>query len=184
MRANFPEETARLCGDSTPPIMPRTAQRRYWLMKTEPGCFSYEDLLASPDQTTYWDGVRNYQARNFLRDDVRVGDGVLFYYSNAEPSGVVGTATVVRAGYPDHTALDPSEDHFDPKSTPENPIWYMVDVRADRRFEHFLALGDLRQVRSLEGMELLRKGSRLSVMPVTAAEWKTVCAMGSGKAVK
>ena len=167
-----------------PTIMPRAADRRYWLLKTEPGCFSYEDLLACPDQTAYWDGVRNYQARNFLRDDVRVGDGVLFYYSNAEPSGVVGTATVVRAGYPDHTALDPAEEHYDPKSTRENPIWYMVDIRAGERFRNFLALGDLRHVPALEKMELLRKGSRLSVMPVTAAEWKTVCAMGAGKGVR
>lgn len=163
--------------------MPRTADRRYWLLKTEPGCFSYEDLLACPDKTAYWDGVRNYQARNFLRDDVRVGDGVLFYYSNAEPSGVVGTATVVRAGYPDHTALDPAEEHYDPKSTRENPIWYMVDIKADERFRNFLALGDLRHVPALEKMELLRKGSRLSVMPVSAAEWKTVRAMGAGKKV-
>jgi predicted RNA-binding protein with PUA-like domain len=164
--------------------MPRATDRRYWLLKTEPGCFSYDDLLECPDQTAYWDGVRNYQARNFLRDDVRVGDGVLFYYSNAEPSGVVGTATVVRAGYPDHTALDPSEEHYDSKSTRENPIWYMVDIKAGERFRNFLALGDLRHAPALEKMELLRKGSRLSVMPVTAAEWKTVCAMGAGKRVR
>ncbi|MGN6189387.1 MAG: EVE domain-containing protein [Conexibacter sp.] len=167
-----------------PIIMPRDTDRRYWLLKTEPGCFSYEDLLACQDQTAYWDGVRNYQARNFLRDDVRVGDGVLFYYSNAEPSGVVGTATVVRAGYPDHTALDPAEEHYDPKSTRENPIWYMVDIKAGERFRNFLALGDLRHVPALEKMELLRKGSRLSVMPVSASEWKTVCAMGAGKRVR
>lgn len=163
--------------------MPRATDRRYWLLKTEPGCFSYDDLLASPARTTCWDGVRNYQARNFLRDDVRVGDGVLYYYSNAEPSGIVGTATVVRAGYPDHTAWDPAEEHYDPRSSAENPIWYMVDIEAAERFRTFLALGDLKHVAALEGMELLRRGSRLSVQPVTAREWKAVCAMGAGKTV-
>jgi predicted RNA-binding protein with PUA-like domain len=164
--------------------MPRATDRRYWLFKTEPGCFSYDDLLASPARTTCWDGVRNYQARNFLRDDVRVGDGVLYYYSNAEPSGIVGTATIVRAGYPDHTAWDPAEEHYDPKSTAGNPIWYMVDIQAGERFRNFLPLGDPKHVAALEGMELLRRGSRLSVQPVTAREWKTVCAMGAGKAVR
>ena len=156
--------------------------KRYWLLKSEPESYSIEDL--ERDKVTSWEGVRNYQARNFLRDDMRTGDGVLFYYSNAEPSGIVGTATVAREGYPDHTALDPAEQHYDPKSSRENPIWYMVDVKAGERFRNFLALGDLRHVAALEGMELLRKGSRLSVMPVSAAEWKTVCAMGAGKAVR
>jgi predicted RNA-binding protein with PUA-like domain len=154
--------------------MPASPHRRYWLLKTEPGCFSYEDLLASPKRTAYWDGVRNYQARNFLRDEMKRGDGVLFYYSNAEPSGIVGTAEVVREGYPDFTALDPKEEHFDPKSSEENPIWYMVDIRAGQKFKELLALGDLRHVPALEKMELLRKGSRLSVQPVRPEEWKTV----------
>ena len=164
--------------------MPAAPDRHYWLLKTEPGCFSYEDLLASPDRTTFWSGVRNFQARNFMRDEMKRGDGVLFYYSGAEPPGIVATAEVVREGYPDFTALDPRDEHFDPRSSEENPIWYMVDIKAGERFRNFLALGDLRHVPALEKMELLRKGSRLSVMPVTAAEWKTVCAMGSGKRVR
>ena len=153
--------------------------RRYWLLKTEPECFSWDDLVAAPGRTTHWSGVRNFQARNFMRDEMQVGDGVLFYHSSAEPAGIVGTADVVRAGYPDFTAWDRADEHFDPKSTPERPVWYMVDIRAGTRFRHFLSLGDLRHVRALEGMELLRRGSRLSVQPVRAAEWETICAMGN-----
>lgn len=152
--------------------------RRFWLLKTEPSCFSYEDLLAAPAQTTHWSGVRNYQARNFLRDEMKIGDGVLFYYSSATPSGIVGTAQVVKEGYPDSTAWNAEDEHFDPRSTEASPIWYMVDVRAGSRFANFLALGDLRHVRELEAMELLKRGSRLSVQRVTAGEWETICAMG------
>lgn len=158
--------------------MPAASDRRYWLLKTEPGCFSYDDLLASPKRTTYWSGVRNYQARNFMRDEMKRGDGVLFYYSGAEPPGIVGTAEVVREGYPDFTALDPGDEHFDPKCSEENPIWYMVDIRAGERFRELLPLGDLRHVRALERMELLRKGSRLSVQPVRPEEWAAVLEIG------
>ncbi len=169
------------------PITPRfrdarhrkTRPRHYWLLKTEPGCFSWEDLVAEPRRTTYWDGVRNYQARNFMRDSMKKGDGALFYYSNAEPSGIVGATEVVREGYPDFTAWDSSEEHFDPKSSESNPIWYMVDVKAVTKFRRFLSLGDLRHVRALEKMELLRKGSRLSVQPVTEREWETILELGS-----
>ena len=105
--------------------MPETKDRRYWLLKSEPTCFSYDDLLASPGRTTYWSGVRNYQARNFMRDDMKKGDGVLFYYSGADPAGIVGTAEIVREGYPDFSAWDPSDEHYDPKSSESNPIWYM-----------------------------------------------------------
>lgn len=154
------------------------ATRRFWLLKTEPGCFSYEDLLAAPGHTTHWSGVRNYQARNFMRDAMKPGDGVLLHYSSADPSGIVGTAEIVRGGYPDFTGWDARDEHFDPKSSEAKPIWYMVDVRADRRFDNFLALSDLRHVRELESMELLRRGSRLSVQPVTAGEWETICNMG------
>ncbi len=161
--------------------MPERKNRRYWLLKTEPDCFSYDDLLAAPRQTTHWSGVRNYQARNFMRDDMKTGDGVLFYYSGAEPAGIVGTAEIVREGYPDFTAVDPSDEHFDPKSNPENPTWYMVDIRAGERFDQFLDLPGLRHVRALEQMELLRKGSRLSVQPVRSAEWDEILKMGSGK---
>jgi predicted RNA-binding protein with PUA-like domain len=166
--------------------MPKTpanasaATRRYWLVKSEPDCFSYEDLLAAPKQTTGWSGVRNYQARNFMRE-MKLGDGVIFYYSSAEPPGVVGLTEVVREAYPDHTAMDPKDDHFDPKHTPENPIWSMVDIRAVEKLPNFLSLTDLRQMPALEKMELLKRGSRLSVQPVSAAEWDSIVRMGRGK---
>ncbi len=158
--------------------MLKPKDRRYWLLKSEPDCFSFDDLLASPHQTTYWSGVRNYQARNFMRDDMKKGDGVLFYYSGADPAGIVGTAEVVREGYPDFTAWDRSDEHHDPKSSESNPTWYMVDIRAGQRFEQFLDLPGLRHVRQLEKMELLRKGSRLSVQPVRPDEWKAIVKMG------
>lgn len=163
--------------------MPERKDRRYWLLKSEPDCFSYDDLLASPRQTTHWSGVRNYQARNFMRDDMKKGDGVLFYYSSAAPAGIVGTAEIVREGYPDSTAWDPSNEHFDPKSSESNPIWYMVDVRAGEQFTQFLDLPGLRHIRALEHMELLRKGSRLSVQPVRADEWGAILKIGGGKRV-
>ena len=150
---------------------------RYWLLKTEPGCFSIDNLAAEPEQTTSWTGVRNYQARNFLRDDMEEGDLVLFYHSVTDPSAV-GVARIVRAGYPDPTAWDPEDSHFDPKSTPERPLWYTVDIRLERTFDHPVPLGLMRGVPALAGMELLRKGSRLSVMPVTQAEFETVCRLG------
>ena len=158
--------------------MPESKDRRYWLLKSEPTCFSYDDLLASPGRTTYWSGVRNYQARNFMRDDMKKGDGVLFYYSGADPAGIVGTAEIVREGYPDFSAWDPSDEHYDPKSSESNPIWYMVDIRAGDRFKNFLDLPGLRHVRELEKMELLRKGSRLSVQPVRPDEWATILRIG------
>jgi predicted RNA-binding protein with PUA-like domain len=162
--------------------MPVTRDRGYWLLKSEPDCFSYDDLVASPRKTTHWSGVRNYQARNFMRDNMRKGDGVLFYHSSAEPAGIVGTAEIVRGGYPDFTAWDPSNEHFDPKSSEDDPIWYMVDVRAGARFRQFLDLPGLRHVPELERMELLRKGSRLSVQPVRPEEWQAVLRMGAGSA--
>jgi predicted RNA-binding protein with PUA-like domain len=158
--------------------MPERKDRRYWLLKSEPDCFSFDDLLAAQRKTTYWSGVRNYQARNFMRDDMKKGDGVLFYYSGADPAGIVGTAEIVREGYPDFTAWDPSDEHFDPKSSEDNPIWYMVDIKAGKRFTQFLDLPGLRHVRDLEKMELLRKGSRLSVQPVRPDEWRTVLRLG------
>ncbi|MGC4006201.1 MAG: EVE domain-containing protein [Pirellulales bacterium] len=147
---------------------------RYWLLKTEPESFSIRDLAAAPGRTTYWSGVRNYQARNTMRDDMRPGDGVLFYHSNADPAAVVGLATVVKPGYPDFTAWDPQDHHFDPAASPENPIWQMVDIRFEREFARPLSLDELRGVKGLETMELLRKGSRLSVQPVTADEYAIV----------
>jgi predicted RNA-binding protein with PUA-like domain len=155
-----------------------TDERRYWLVKTEADCFSWDDLWKSPKRTTFWDGVRNYQARNMLRDYFRKGDLVFFYHSNSDPNEIVGVCEVVRAGYADHTAFDPKEQHFDPKSDPDKPTWYMVDLRAKERFKHPLTLAELRKVPGLEKMELLRKGSRLSVQPVSKKEWDTVYELG------
>ena len=148
--------------------------RRYWLMKTEPNCFSLDDLEQSPGGVAPWDGVRNFQARNFLRDEIQPGDGVLFYHSSCAEPAVVGLAAVVRGGYPDHTALDPQAKHFDPKASPENPIWYMVDVQFRLRLPHPLTRGDLRRRPLLQEMMVLQRGSRLSVQPVTAGEWRAV----------
>jgi len=150
---------------------------KYWLMKTEPACFSIDDLAAAPEQTSSWDGVRNFQARNFMRDEMSVGDLILFYHSVTNP-GVVGIARVVRESYPDHTSWDPQDRHFDPRSTPQKPVWFMVDVQFEEKFPHPVPLGSLRGVRGLEGMELLKKGSRLSVMPVTKEEFDIVASLG------
>ena len=155
-----------------------TRARRYWLLKSEPESFSFDDLLASPRRTSGWDGVRNYQARNFMRDDMKKGDLAFFYHSSVDPSQIVGIAEVVRESYPDHTAFDADDSHFDPKSKPDAPTWMMVDIRAVRPLAKPLALGDLRGVKGLESMVLLQKGSRLSVQPVTAAEWAIVCKLG------
>jgi predicted RNA-binding protein with PUA-like domain len=155
---------------------------KHWLLKTEPGTFSIQDLAAAPGQTTGWDGVRNYQARNFLRDDMAVGDAVLLYHSNAEPSAVVGTGCIVRAGYPDPSAFDPKDVHYDPKSDPARPVWYAVDVRLERIFPEPLPLDRLRAVPALKDMELLRKGSRLSVQPVRKAEFDAVLKLAGGRA--
>jgi predicted RNA-binding protein with PUA-like domain len=158
--------------------MPSPRARRYWLVKSEPDVFSFAELLASPGATTCWDGVRNYQARNFMRDDMKRGDLVLFYHSSTDPAAIVGVAEVVREAYPDHTAFDAADPHFDPKSRPEAPTWMMVDLRAVEPFARPLTLADLRGVKGLERMTLLQKGSRLSVQPVTAAEWEIVYRMG------
>ena len=154
----------------------------HWLIKSEPGCFSIDDLAAAPDQTTGWDGVRNFQARNFLRA-MRLGDGLLFYHSVVNP-GVVGLAEVAREAYPDATAQDPDSGHFDPRASPEKPLWDMVDVRFVAKFPRVVPLRALRAVPELTGMELLRKGSRLSVMPVSASEFALVCALGGAAAQK
>lgn len=146
----------------------------YWLFKSEPDCFSYAHLEASPNRETGWDGVRNYQARNFLRDQVKVGDGILFYHSSADPPAIAGLAEVVREGHPDPTAFDPKAMHHDPRSDPADPTWFQVSIRAVRAIEPPLGLPQLRGVPELVGMELLRKGSRLSIQPVSAGEWNTV----------
>jgi predicted RNA-binding protein with PUA-like domain len=157
------------------------SSNRYWLVKSEPESFSIHDLAAAPSQTTFWDGVRNYQARNFLKE-MGVGDRVLVHHSSANPPAVVGTATVVREAYPDHTAWDKTSDHFDPASTPENPRWFMVDLRLERIFDAPLTLDRLRAVPALAKMELLRRGSRLSVQPVTQAEFEAVLKLAKSAA--
>ncbi len=157
-----------------------TQRRRYWLMKSEPRVFSIEDLARSPKQTTCWDGVRNYQARNFMRA-MAAGDRVLFYHSNAEPPAVVGVAEVVRTVYPDATQFDKASHHYDPASVPSAPRWDMVDIRYCETFKTSLSLDRLRQEPKLQGMVLLQKGSRLSVQPVTEAEWAVVLKLAGAK---
>jgi predicted RNA-binding protein with PUA-like domain len=149
---------------------------KYWLMKCEPSAYSIADL--ERDCTTTWEGVRNYQARNYLRDQMRPGDKVLFYASNADPSGVSGLARIARAGYPDHYAWKKGHTYFDAASTPEKPVWYLVDVAFVERFAETVALDTLRATPGLEQMMVLRKGSRLSIQPVTAAEYAIVAALG------
>ena len=150
--------------------------RRYWLMKCEPAAYAIDDLAR--DGETSWEGVRNYQARNFMRDVMQVGDGVLFYASNADPSGVTGLAQVSRAGYPDHFAWRPGHRYFDARSTPDKPLWYMVDVAFVERFAETVPLAALKAARGLEQMMVTRKGSRLSVQPVTRAEFDVVSRLG------
>jgi predicted RNA-binding protein with PUA-like domain len=149
----------------------------HWLFKSEPNCYAFADLLAAPDRTTGWDGVRNYQARNSLRDRVRIGDGILFYHSNADPPGIAGIAEVVREAHSDPTAFDPRAQHYDPKSDPDAPIWFQVSIRAVRAIDPPLGLPLLRTVPDLAQMELLRKGSRLSIQPVTPTEWDAIVAL-------
>jgi predicted RNA-binding protein with PUA-like domain len=149
---------------------------RYWLMKTEPTTFSVEDLAAAPRRTTAWDGVRNYQARNMLRDEMRRGDQAFLYYSSCEVPGIVAIMQIVKEGYPDPTAFDRKHHHYDPGSDAQNPRWFMVDVQLKRRLAHSITLAQLRAHahRELAGLVLLRAGNRLSVMPVTAAHWKFI----------
>lgn len=148
----------------------------YWLMKSEPDAFGIDHLAARPEQTEPWDGVRNYQARNMMRDDMKVGDLAFFYHSNCKEPGIVGIMEIVREGYPDGTAFDPGEKHYDPKSDPENPRWYMVDVRYVRHLARNISLAELKEHAAgpLQDMPLVRKGSRLSVMPVTSEQWEFI----------
>jgi predicted RNA-binding protein with PUA-like domain len=149
----------------------------YWLMKSEPGEFGIDDLERRPGQTEHWDGVRNYQARNILRDRMKPGDLVFFYHSNCEVPGIVGIATIVREAYPDHTALDPRHKHYDPKSTADAPRWFMVDVQLVRKLRRTVALNELKDRPELDGLALIRRGNRLSVMPVTEAQWNFILSL-------
>lgn len=152
-------------------------KKQYWLMKSEPNTYSFADLMGEDDQTAEWDGVRSYQGRNTMRDEMEVGDGVLFYHSNAKPNCVVGTAVVVREGYPDDTAWDPESEHPDPKSTPDAPIWFMVDIKAEQELASPVSLQQIKATPSLKDMVLV-KNSRLSVQPVTKREWDIILKMG------
>ncbi len=158
----------------------KTTKRRYWLFKSEPDVYGIDRFVA--EGRTFWDGIRNYQARNLLRDDVQVGDGVLFYHSNAKPLAVVGVAKVVRAGYPDHTAWESDSKYHDPKSDPDDPTWFMVDIECVERFERPVTREELMGESDLSEMMLLQRGSRLSIQPVTAKEWRRVLKLGGSSA--
>lgn len=152
----------------------------YWLMKSEPEAFSIADLKTRPKKTEHWDGVRNYQARNFLRA-MKKGDLAFFYHSSCEVPGVYGVIEIARAAYPDHTAWDPENHHYDPKSPPERPLWHMVDVRFRREFKRPVTLTAIKMQAALKSMRLVQRGSRLSVMPVTAKEWNTILKLAEEK---
>ena len=147
----------------------------YWLMKSEPDVFGIDHLKAVKIEP--WDGVRNYQARNMMRDQMKKGDLVFFYHSNTDVPGIVGIMEVVKEGYPDHTAFDPEAKYYDPKSNPDNPRWYMVDVKFKRKLKRTISLSELKELEELEDMPLVRKGNRLSIMPVTREQWDFILSL-------
>lgn len=149
----------------------------YWLFKSEPEEFSIDDLKRKRSKTEHWDGVRNYQARNFMRDEMKIGDLGFFYHSNCDVPGIVGIVEIVREGYVDHTAFDPDDKHFDPKSDPDKPRWFMVDVKFVERFAETISLQELKTNPKLADMRLVQKGNRLSVMPVEKKEWNAILKM-------
>jgi predicted RNA-binding protein with PUA-like domain len=155
--------------------------KKYWLMKSEPSVFSIDDLAKEPKKTAYWDGVRNYQARNFMRDEMKKGDLVLFYHSNTEPPCVVGVCEVVKEGYPDFTAFDPESKYYDPKSSDEKPRWFMVDVKLKKKFKKPVTLAEIKKNKKLQNMRLVQKGNRLSVMPVEKKEFDEIVKMSEKK---
>jgi predicted RNA-binding protein with PUA-like domain len=146
----------------------------YWLFKSEPETFGIDHLAKKPKQTEHWDGVRNFQVRNMLRDDIKVGDKGFFYHSSCAVPGITGTIEVVKAGYPDPSAMNPESKYYDPLSTPENPRWFMVDVKLIKKFKHIVSLEELKRHRELENMVVTRRGSRLSISPVQPKEWKFI----------
>ncbi|MBX9586062.1 MAG: EVE domain-containing protein [Gammaproteobacteria bacterium] len=150
---------------------------KYWLFKSEPSCFSVDDLAKRPNQITGWDGVRNYQARNMMRDDMKEGDQGFFYHSSCDEPGIVGLVQIVKSFYPDDTQFDPDSDHFDPKSSPADPRWGMVDVKLLKKFDRVLTLGELRDHPHLSSMVILRKGNRLSVTPIASEEYRVICSI-------
>lgn len=145
-----------------------------WLLKSEPDAFSFEDLMAADDRTTVWDGVRNYQARNFIRDEMKPGDKILYYHSSTAEPGVVGLAEIASKPYPDPTQFDPKSRYFDPRSTEEQPRWFAVDVRALEPLPRTVTLAEMKEDTSLGGLKVVQRGSRLSVMPVSAAEYRRI----------
>ena len=157
----------------------------YWLMKTEPDAFSFEELVESPKRTACWDGIRNYQARNLMRDDFKKGDGIFIYHSRIAEPAIVGIAEVVREAYPDHTALDPNEKYYDPKSAEKGESrWCMVDVKATHRLKNHVTLKQIREEPALADMMVIRKGARLSIQPVAAAEWKHLKQLGKPSVIR
>ena len=149
----------------------------YWLMKSEPDVFGIDDLMSMPGKTDKWEGVRNYQVRNMMRDEMRRGDLAFFYHSNCKEPGIAGIMKIVREGYPDSTAFDPEAKYFDPKSDPANPRWYMVDVRYVRKLKRVITLAELRTCSGLEELPLLQRGNRLSIMPVSEAHWDYILSL-------
>jgi predicted RNA-binding protein with PUA-like domain len=147
---------------------------QYWLFKSEPDAFSIDDLAAKPKQTEHWDGIRNYQARNYLRDQVKIGDQLFFYHSSCKDVGIVGVAEVVKESYPDHSQFDPESKYYDPKSTQDNPRWVMVDVKFKQKFKQTLSLQRVKAMPEISEIGLVKKGHRLSIMPVKDAEWHSL----------
>ena len=158
-----------------------SVERKYWLFKSEPDVFSINDLASEKGKRTSWEGVRNYQVRNMLRDEIKKGDGVLFYHSRVNPMIIAGTAEVVKNGYPDHFAFDPDHKYFDPKCDAENPRWYMVDIKLVQIFQTPVTREQLKSDTVASGMKLMSKGSRLSITPVTESEWNAVHVLAGAK---
>ncbi len=154
-------------------------ERKYWLMKSEPNAYSIDDL--ERDGSTFWDGVRNYQARNFMRDEMKIGDKIIFYHSNTEPPAAVGIAEVIKESYPDFSAFDPSDKHFDPKSSEDKPTWFMVDIKFVKKFKKIVPLKEMKENPNLQNMKLVQRGNRLSVMPITKDEFDEIVKMSKQK---
>jgi predicted RNA-binding protein with PUA-like domain len=152
--------------------------KKYWLFKSDPEEFSFDDLKKSKNQTTFWDGIRNYQARNFIRDEMKKGDGVLFYHSSSDPLAITGICEIVKEGYPDHTQFDSKNDHFDPKADKKNPTWFMVDIKLVKEFKTPVTLDQIKANPKLKNMKLIQRGQRLSIQPVTKDEWEEILKMG------
>lgn len=150
---------------------------QYWLMKSEPDAFSIDDLKNCPNKTDSWDGVRNYQARNMMRDQMKLKDQVFFYHSNCKVPGIVGIAEVVKTSHPDLSALNPKSKYFDPKATPDNPRWFMVSVKFKQKFPEVISLEDLKNNTHLKDFQLIKKGNRLSILPVTKKQWDSILKM-------